>query len=153
MPQTLRGPLYAFRKRLMYFIVDPNFGRLALGLLAWSSTSAITTVQPAHARRATLVNAAAALGFLAVGCVKWLISFHGTISRTPGNALRNSRRFCSYSAGEGSRHCAAPGVALHCVASPRACSKVTSGRTPACSAAPRYARTRPSSSSPEVITL
>src|SRR4051794_4059525 len=137
----------------MYLSVEPNFGRLALGLFAWSRMSATTTVQPRQAARAIFVNFAAAFGLRDVGCVKWLISFHGTISRTLGNALRNSRRFWSYSAGEGSRHWLAAGVALHCVASPRACSNVTSGRTPAACAAPRYARTRPSSSSPEVITL
>jgi hypothetical protein len=39
--------------------------------------SATTILQPRQLRRAMSVKRAAAFGLREVGCVKWLISFHG----------------------------------------------------------------------------
>src|SRR4051794_11850857 len=91
--------------------------------------SAETTVPCLNTLRAILVNFAAALGCLAVGCVKWLISFHGTTLRTDGKRLWNAVIAFLYFFADGSLHWIFRRFLrrLQIVASPRACSKVTSG--------------------------
>src|SRR4051794_29400541 len=102
--------------------------------------SAATTVPPLKTLRAIVVNFAAAFGFLYVGCVKWLISFQATTFLTKGNCALNAFSAAVYCLAVGSLHWIFLRFLrlLQIVASPRACSKVTSGVTPAARAALRY---------------
>src|SRR3954447_25131367 len=90
MPQIVRGTFSALRKSLMYFCVFVNFGLLALGSSAWSSTSAATILQDLHSLATVLVNLAADAGLRDVGCVKWLTSFHGEITFAVGKLAKNA---------------------------------------------------------------
>ena len=71
--------------------------------------------------------------------MKWLISFHATTLRTYGNFALNARSAFSYCFAVGSLHCGFLRFLrlLQMVASPRACSNVTSGVMPAACAARR----------------
>src|SRR5689334_24064747 len=89
MPQTVRLVLSALRKVWMNFVVALKVGCEADGSSAWSSTSPTTSVQLGQTLCAMSVNFAAAFGSRDVGCVKWLISFHGAITFTSGNAAKN----------------------------------------------------------------
>src|SRR3954470_11907565 len=100
MPQTVRLALSVLRKVLIHFDVALNFGFLAAGSSACSSTSAATIV---HLRPSCLqtfaaasVNCAARFALREVGCVKWLASFHGAIVWTSGRAARNAETFAAY---------------------------------------------------------
>src|SRR3954447_12741003 len=104
MPQTSRLVLRALRNVLMYFVVALNVGLEADGSSAWSSMSATTMVQPGQTLAAMSVNFAAAFGSRDVGCVKWLASFHGAITCTVGNIVKNARSAASYALADGSLH-------------------------------------------------
>ena len=95
MPQTLRLVLSALRNVLMYFVVFLNVGFFADGSSAWSSMSATTIVHFGQTLAAMSVNFAAAFGLRDVGCVKWLASFHGAITLTVGNSVKNERSAAS----------------------------------------------------------
>src|SRR6266540_3156845 len=127
-----RGVFRKRRNRLMYDAVSRNVGCLALGLSAWSSTSAATIVQSEQSWRTLSVKRAAARGSRDVPCVKWLISFHGEIVFTVGKACRKALIALSYSASFGSRQTSLRKLARrkHSEASPLECSKLTSTLTP-----------------------
>jgi hypothetical protein len=75
---------------LIHFAVSVNFGLLAAGSSAWSRMSAATILQSVHSFATVFVNFAAETGLREVGCVKWLASFHGEMSLTVGNAVKNA---------------------------------------------------------------